>query len=361
MSDPIESEAERNRRHAEKMAKRKAARNKMLATKTEERGLVIVNTGTGKGKRRRPSLGLAASDTACASASCNSSRAIWDRRAALAESFPDLVSCRAIGEGFTWDMQDRARDIAPARRLGCSQAMLADPSFRLILLDELNVVLSYDYLPFDDVLAALKAKRRDLHVVVTGRNAKPELIELADLVTEMTLVKHPFRSRRESASGDRVLMKQRTLALMLQGTGFLGRPVERLEDAIQLPRGEPLGRDRRLRYRRAAARRLGRGPRPDGHRCSGPRSPAGSTAPARSARRRRARAGAPGRSTGRSRRARRSGGRAPPRAARRSRRPKPPRGTAAPAWSRERSSSLSTRLVRRAASAVTAPASWARS
>src|SRR6185437_15289425 len=111
------------------------------------------------------------------------------------ESFDDLVSCRAMGEGFTWDTQDRARDMAAARNAWeTAKQMIADPSYRLVLLDELNIVLRYDYLPLREVLSALKARPRDLHVVVTGRNARPELIEAADLVTEMTLVKHPFRA-----------------------------------------------------------------------------------------------------------------------------------------------------------------------
>ena len=116
--------------------------------------------------------------------------------------FPDLVTCRAMGEGFTWDTQDRARDIAAARAAwDTAQAMIADSTYRLVLLDELNIVLRYDYLPRDEVIAALKAKPRDLHIVVTGRNALPELVDLADLVTEMTLVKHPFRAGVKAQQG----------------------------------------------------------------------------------------------------------------------------------------------------------------
>jgi cob(I)alamin adenosyltransferase len=111
------------------------------------------------------------------------------------ERFGDLVTCRAMGEGFTWDTQDRARDIAAAHKAWeAAKTMITDPSYRLILLDELSIVLRYDYLPIDEVVAALLAKPRNLHIVVTGRNARPELVEAADLVTEMTLVKHPFRS-----------------------------------------------------------------------------------------------------------------------------------------------------------------------
>jgi cob(I)alamin adenosyltransferase len=107
-----------------------------------------------------------------------------------------------MGEGFTWDTKDRARDIAAARAAwDLAQAMIGDPSYRLVLLDELNIVLRYGYLPVGDVVAALKAKPRDLHVVVTGRNAPPGLIEAADLVTEMTLVKHPFRAGVKAQAG----------------------------------------------------------------------------------------------------------------------------------------------------------------
>jgi cob(I)alamin adenosyltransferase len=123
-------------------------------------------------------------------------KGVWQtgERVAL-ERFGDLVTCRAMGEGFTWDTQDRARDIAAARKAWeAAKAMISEAAYRLVLLDELNIVLRYGYLPLDEVVAALKAKPRDVHVVVTGRNARPELIEAADLVTEMTLVKHPFRA-----------------------------------------------------------------------------------------------------------------------------------------------------------------------
>jgi cob(I)alamin adenosyltransferase len=116
--------------------------------------------------------------------------------------FPDLVTCRAMGEGFTWDTQDRARDIAAARAAWeVATQMIADPSYRLVLLDELNIVLRYGYLPVAEVMAELKAKPRDLHIVVTGRNAPAELVEAADLVTEMTLVKHPFRAGVKAQPG----------------------------------------------------------------------------------------------------------------------------------------------------------------
>ena len=197
MSDLVETEEEINRRHYEKMARRKAVRDRMLATKTEERGLLIVHTGKGKGKSTAAfGLVLRCLGHGMRVGIVQFVKGVWTtgERIALAR-FGDLVTCRAMGEGFTWDTQDRARDIAAARKAwAAAKAMIADPSYRMVLLDELNIVLRYDYLPLDEVVGALKAKPRDLHVVVTGRNAKPELIEAADLVTEMTLVKHPFRS-----------------------------------------------------------------------------------------------------------------------------------------------------------------------
>jgi len=197
VSDLLETEEEINRRHNEKMARRKAARDRMLATKTEERGLLIVHTGKGKGKSTAAfGLVLRSLGHGMPVGIVQFVKGVWTTGERMAlERFGDLVTCRAMGEGFTWDTQDRARDIAAARKAWeVAQAMIADPSYRLVLLDELNIVLRYDYLPLGDVLAALRAKRDDLHIVVTGRNARPELLEAADLVTEMTLVKHPFRS-----------------------------------------------------------------------------------------------------------------------------------------------------------------------
>ncbi|HZT50388.1 MAG TPA: cob(I)yrinic acid a,c-diamide adenosyltransferase, partial [Stellaceae bacterium] len=193
-----------NAEHREKMARRKAARARMLATKTEERGLLIVHTGAGKGKSTAAfGMVLRCIGHGMRVGVVQFVKGAWStgERDVLAK-FPDLVTCRAMGEGFTWDTQDRARDIAAARAAWeAAKAMLADAAYQLVLLDELNIVLRYDYLPLEDVLAALAAKPRDLHVVVTGRNAKPELIALADLVTEMTLVKHPFRAGVKAQRG----------------------------------------------------------------------------------------------------------------------------------------------------------------
>jgi cob(I)alamin adenosyltransferase len=204
MTDETLDEAEINRRHNEKMAKRKAARERMIATKTEERGLIIVHTGTGKGKSTAAfGMVLRCIGHGMRVGIVQFVKGKWETgERKVLERFPELVTCRAMGEGFTWDTQDRARDIAAARAAWeTAKAMIADPGYRLVLLDELNIVLRYDYLPIGEVVAVLQAKPRDLHVVVTGRNAKPELLELADLVTEMTLVKHPFRGGVKAQKG----------------------------------------------------------------------------------------------------------------------------------------------------------------
>ena len=197
-------EQDLNERHAEKMAKKKAARDKILATKTEERGLLIVHTGKGKGKTTA-AMGLA---MRCIGQGMKVGivqfvKGVWatGEREVLAK-FPELCVFTAMGEGFTWDTQDRRRDVAAATRAWeKAKEMMADPSYRMVILDELNIVLRYDYLPFQDVLETLRGKPRDLHVVVTGRNARDDLIEAADLVTEMTQVKHPFRSGVKAQAG----------------------------------------------------------------------------------------------------------------------------------------------------------------
>lgn len=193
-----------DRRHAEKMAKKKAARDKIVATKTEERGLLMVHTGKGKGKTTA-AMGLA---MRCIGHGFKIGivqfvKGAWStgERDVLAR-FPELCVIKAMGEGFTWDTQDRQRDIAAARQAwATAEAMIADSSYRMVILDELNIVLRYGYLDFDAVLATLRARPRDLHIVVTGRNAKEELIEAADLVTEMAMVKHPFRSGVKAQAG----------------------------------------------------------------------------------------------------------------------------------------------------------------
>src|SRR5580700_5804424 len=170
-----ETEAELNARHAEKMAKRKAARTRMLATKTEERGLLIVHTGLGKGKSTAAfGMVLRCIGHGMRVGVVQFVKGAWGTgERDVLEKFPDLVTCRAMGEGFTWDTQDRERDIAAARAAwGMAKAMIANPGYNLVLLDELNIVLRYDYLPLEEVVTALTSKPRDLHVVVTGRNAK---------------------------------------------------------------------------------------------------------------------------------------------------------------------------------------------
>ena len=204
MSEPVLGEDEINRLHREKMERRQAARRKVLATKTEERGLLIVHTGAGKGKSTAAfGMVLRCLGHGMRVGVVQFVKGAWGtgERTVLAR-FPDLVTCRAMGEGFTWDTQDRARDIAAARAAWeVATQMIAEPSYRLVLLDELNIVLRYGYLPVAEVMAELKAKPRDLHIVVTGRNAPAELVEAADLVTEMTLVKHPFRAGVKAQPG----------------------------------------------------------------------------------------------------------------------------------------------------------------
>jgi cob(I)alamin adenosyltransferase len=198
------SEAELDARHAEKMRKKKAARDKILATKTEERGLVIVHTGKGKGKSTA-AMGMAmrAVGHGMRVAIVQFVKGVWEtgERDVLAK-FPDQVTIKAMGEGFSWETQDRQRDLAAARQAwDAAKELMADPSYKMVILDELNIVLRYDNLPIDEVVETLKNKPRDLHVVVTGRNAKDELIDIADLVTEMTMVKHPFRAGVKAQAG----------------------------------------------------------------------------------------------------------------------------------------------------------------
>ena len=191
------TEAERDAYHADKMRKKKEARTRMLATKTEERGLLMVHTGKGKGKSTAAfGMVFRALGHGFRIGIVQFVKGAWatGERDVLAK-FPDLVTIKAMGEGFTWDTQDRQRDLAAARAAWEeAKRMIADPAYKMILLDELNIVLRYDYLPLDEVLDVLRNKPRDLHLIVTGRNAKDELIEIADLVTEMTEIKHPFRS-----------------------------------------------------------------------------------------------------------------------------------------------------------------------
>ncbi len=193
-----------NERANEKARIRKESRDKMMAGKTIEKGLVIVHTGTGKGKSTAAfGMALRAVGHGMRVGVVQFIKGKWDTgERTVLEKFPDQVTIRAMGEGFTWDTQDRARDIASAEAAWAeAKRLIADANYRMIVLDELNIALRYDYLDIKDVLATLAAKPADTHVIITGRNAKPELIEAADLVTEMTLVKHPFRAGVKAQAG----------------------------------------------------------------------------------------------------------------------------------------------------------------
>ena len=198
--NPPKTDAE----HAEAMKALQAERRELMRSKTEERGLLIVNTGDGKGKSTA-GFGMVA-------------RALgWGQTVGIVQyikgkwitgerqffrKFPDQVRYEVMGEGFTWDTQDRARDIAAAQAAwAISLEMIADPTLNLVLLDELNIALRYDYLDIDEVVAGLVARPQDKHVCVTGRNAKPQLLAVADLVTEMTLIKHPFEQGVKAQRG----------------------------------------------------------------------------------------------------------------------------------------------------------------
>ena len=204
-----ESQDEINERANEKSRKRKEARDRMLATKTIEKGLLIVHTGKGKGKSTAAfGLVMRALGHGMRIGIIQFVKGKWETgERDVLDKFPDLVTIRTMGEGFTWETQDRGRDIAAAETAWeAAKEMIdasrrPDPKYDLVLLDELNIVLRYDYIPLDNVVAFLTAKPEDLHVIITGRNAKEPLIEVADLVTEMTMVKHPFRAGVKAQKG----------------------------------------------------------------------------------------------------------------------------------------------------------------
>lgn len=198
------TEEELNARHADKMRKKKAARDKIQATKTEEKGLVIVHTGKGKGKSTAGfGMVFRALGHGMKIGVVQFVKGSWDTGERwVLEKFPDQVTISALGEGFTWETQDRSRDIAMARGAWeQAKAMIMDEEIDMVLCDELNIVLRYDYLPVEEIVEVLKAKPEMKHVIVTGRNAKDELIEVADLVTEMEMIKHPFRSGVKAQKG----------------------------------------------------------------------------------------------------------------------------------------------------------------
>ncbi|MCG0997963.1 cob(I)yrinic acid a,c-diamide adenosyltransferase [Acetobacter persici] len=191
-------------RHREKMQKRKAVQDQEVAGKQIEKGLLMVHTGPGKGKSTA-AFGLALRTVGYGRRVVvvqfiKGAWATGERRAL--ERFEDLVEFHALGEGFTWETQDRARDIAACQQAwAVAKEALSRPDVALVVLDELNIALRYDYLPLPEVLAAFAARPPGQHVVVTGRNAKPELVEAADLVTEMSLVKHHFKDGVRAQQG----------------------------------------------------------------------------------------------------------------------------------------------------------------
>jgi cob(I)alamin adenosyltransferase len=199
------TEEELNARHAEKMRKKKVVRDRILASKIVEKGLLIVHTGKGKGKStaafgmafRSLGHGLPVAVVQFVKGAMDTGE-----RMAL-ERFGDLVSINRLGEGFTWETQDRQRDIAAAKHAWeTAKELIKSGEYHLVVLDELNIVLRYDYLPLAEVLEFLtNEKPADVHVVITGRNAPDALIEIADLVTEMELIKHPFRSGVKAQKG----------------------------------------------------------------------------------------------------------------------------------------------------------------
>ncbi len=193
-------------RHAEKMAKKKAAREKIMATKTGEKGLVIVHTGKGKGKSSA-AFGMIfrhiAHGKRCAVVQFIKGAMATGERELIEKHFGDLCEFHTMGEGFTWETQDRARDVATAGAAWeKAKELILDARNSMVLLDEINIALRYDYLDVNEVIAFLKEHKPPMtHVVLTGRNAKDELIEIADLATEMELLKHPFRSGIKAQAG----------------------------------------------------------------------------------------------------------------------------------------------------------------
>ncbi|MEL6277935.1 MAG: cob(I)yrinic acid a,c-diamide adenosyltransferase [Pseudomonadota bacterium] len=196
MSDETKEDLEK---HATKMAKKKAARDKIMATKTDEKGLIIVHTGKGKGKSSA-AFGMIfrciAHEMPCAVVQFIKGGMSTGERDLITSRFSDRCQFHTMGEGFTWETQDKSRDIEMAQAAWeKSKELIRDETNRMVLLDEINIALRYDYLDIAEVVAFLQAEKPPMtHVVLTGRNAKEELIEAADLVTEMELIKHPFRS-----------------------------------------------------------------------------------------------------------------------------------------------------------------------
>ena len=190
------SEEQLNERHADKMKKKKAARDKIIATKTIEKGLTIVHTGKGKGKSTAAfGMVFRALGNGMKVGVIQFVKGKWGTgERVILEKMGDQVTMSSMGEGFTWETQDRQRDI-DAARIAWEKAkeLIMDDEHQMVLCDELNIVLRYDYLPIEEIIEVLKNKPEMKHVIITGRNAKEELIDFADLVTDMTMIKHPFR------------------------------------------------------------------------------------------------------------------------------------------------------------------------
>ena len=190
------SEDELNARHADKMKKKKVARDKIIATKTREKGLVMVHTGKGKGKSTAAfGMVFRSLGNGMKVGVIQFVKGKWQTgERVILEKLGDQVTMTAMGDGFTWETQDRQRDIDAARAAWeRAKEMIMDDEHDMVLCDELNIVLRYDYLPVEEIIEVLKNKPEMKHVIITGRNAKEELMDFADLVTDMTMVKHPFR------------------------------------------------------------------------------------------------------------------------------------------------------------------------
>lgn len=206
MTETADMSPEELKRHQEKMAKKKAARDKIMESKTEERGLVVVHTGKGKGKSTA-AFGMIfrciAHGMPCAVVQFIKGAMTTGERDLIETHFTELCQFHTMGEGFTWETQNKERDIEMAQAAWeKAKALILDPQIRMVLCDELNIALRYDYVSTAEVIAFLKDhKPADTHVVITGRNASDELVEFADLATEMALLKHPFRSGVKAQAG----------------------------------------------------------------------------------------------------------------------------------------------------------------
>ena len=195
-----------NQNHNEKMKKLKTSKQKIFAKKTEKKGLIIVNTGTGKGKSTA-AFGMVfrgiAHGMPCAVVQFIKGAMATGERDLIQQHFPELCEFHTLGDGFTWDTQDKEKDIASAKKAWCkAKELISDKKKKIILLDEINIALRYGYVEIDDVITFLLEKKPKMtHVILTGRNANEKLIGIADLVTDMTLIKHHFRNGVMSQAG----------------------------------------------------------------------------------------------------------------------------------------------------------------